>query len=302
MDEDSQASRRFKLPLTALRSFEAAARHLSFKDAADELNVSATTISNQIRQIEREWRCQLFIRKTRHVLLTDAGRSLAQVVGRAFEDIRGEIAAHLPSPRQRVVLAVGPIFAARWLTPRLGRFHRKHPKIELVLVHGPRITGIEGMNTPIAVDWGKGGWSGLESRHILDVVYRPVASPAFLKTHGPLRKPADMLRLPIIHQHDRSEWIAWMRLAGVAEPRFRQDTIILDTNVVMQAALDGQGFALGNFPLIQPEIEAGRLVCPFDLELKPQRSYYLLTRPGARERPELRAICEWIEAEASALP
>lgn len=299
MDEDSPANRRFKLPLTALRSFEAAARHLSFKDAADELNVSATTISNQIRQLEREWRCALFIRKTRHVLLTDAGRSLAQVVGRAFDNIRGEIATHLPSPRQRVVLAAGPIFAARWLTPRLGRFHRKHPKIELVVAHGPRITGIEGMATPIAVDWGKGDWTGLDATHLLDVFYRPVASPAFLQAHGPFRKPADMLKLPIIHQHDRSEWIAWMRLAGVADPRFRQDTIILDTNVVMQAALDGQGLALGNFPLIQPEIEAGRLVCPFDIELKPQRSYYLLTRPGARERAELRIVAEWIEAEAA---
>lgn len=106
------------LPLTALRTFEAAARRMSFKDAAEELCVSPTTVSNQIRQLERDWGCLLFVRKTRQVVLTDAGRSLAWVLSRAFDDIRTEIESHVETPRKSVTLAVGPIFGSRWLIPR----------------------------------------------------------------------------------------------------------------------------------------------------------------------------------------
>lgn len=141
-----------RLPLTALRTFEAAARRLSFKGAAEELCVSPTTVSNQIRQLERDWGCLLFLRKTRQVVLTDAGRSLAGVLSRAFDDIRTEIEGHIEVSRKAVTLAVGPIFGSRWLIPRLNRFRRQHPKIELVLHHSPRIISAEGMQTAIAVD------------------------------------------------------------------------------------------------------------------------------------------------------
>ena len=122
-----------RLPLTALRTFEAAARRLSFKDAADELCVSATTVSNQIRQLEKDWGCQLFVRKTRSVVLTDAGRSMALVLARAFSYIRAEIEAHVASRSKSVTLAVGPIFGARWLAPRLAQFRAAHPKIDLII-------------------------------------------------------------------------------------------------------------------------------------------------------------------------
>src|SRR6056297_2761786 len=106
--------------MTALRTFEVAARRLSFKDAAEELHVSATTVSNQIRQLEADWNCKLFIRKTRAVVLTDEGRSLARVLTRAFDDIRAEAEIHMNPARKTVTLAVGPIFGSRWLVPRLG--------------------------------------------------------------------------------------------------------------------------------------------------------------------------------------
>ena len=295
------AGSRIRLPLTALRTFEAAARRLSFKDAAEELHVSATTVSNQIRHLEREWGCLLFVRKTRQVVLTDAGRSLARVISRAFEDIRTEVEAHVSTLRKTVTLAVGPIFGTRWLIPRLSKFYRLHPKIELVLLHSPRITSVEHLNASIAVDWGMGDWKGLEARQIMKAHYEPVISPALLAEHGPLNSPADLVRFPVIHQNDRSEWHNWLRLAGAPDLRFPHETTILDTNVVTQAAIDGSGVALGTFPFIRSDLEAGRLICPFDIKLHPARSYYLLNRPGARNTAEVRAVCEWIEAEA-ALP
>jgi LysR family glycine cleavage system transcriptional activator len=292
-------SNKLRLPLTALRTFEVAARRLSFKDAAEELHVSATTVSNQIRSLERDWGCLLFVRKTRQVVLTDTGRSLAKVIGRAFDDIRNEIEAHAASMRKSVTLAVGPIFGVRWLMPRLSKFYRRHPNIELVVLHGPRITSVEHLSASIAVDWGTGEWGGLEAKHLLKIHYEPVVSPRLLKERGPLKSPADLVRFPIIHQQDRSEWHNWLAVAGFPKLRFIQETIILDTNVATQAAIDGGGVALGSFPFIRNDVEEGRLLQPFDVKLHPARAYHLLTRVGARSNPTIRTVCEWIEEEAS---
>ena len=293
---------RHQMPLAKLRSFEAAARRMSFKDAAEELHVSPTSISNHIRELERDWGCALFVRKTRAVVLTDTGRSLARVVSRAFGDIRAAIEAHAAGPRKTVTLAVGPIFGARWLIPRLQRFRKQHPRIDLVLHHSPRITSSDNLTSNIAVDWGDGDWTGLDATRLMDIVYRPVLSPALLRERGGLATPADLGRFPIIHQHDRSEWHAWLALVGQKGLALSEETIVTDSNIVTQAAIEGQGVALGIFPFIASEVVAGRLVCPFDTELRPARSYYLLTRGGARRTAEIKAVCQWIEAEAARAP
>lgn len=290
---------RKRLPLTALRSFEAAARLLSFKSAAEELHVTPTSVSNQIRQIEADWDCMLFIRKTRKVVLTDAGRSLSKVMSRAFDDIYAEVEAHIPSNRKSVQMAVGPIFGSRWLIPRLSKFYRLHPTIELVLHHGTRITSAEQMVTSIAVDWGIGDWPGLDAARLFEIDYAPVLSPALLREHGELKHPTDLVRFPIIHQWDRQEWTAWYKLVGTDSPKFAQETVMRDSNTVLQAALDGQGVVMGLFPFVDNEVNSGRLIRPFDTLLHPARAYHLLTRPGAKSAPEIRAVCAWIEAEAA---
>ena len=144
-----------QLPLTALRTFESAARNLSFKRAADELCVSPTTVSNQIRWLERKWRCQLFIRKTRAVDLTEKGKSLSDVLSRAFGDILNEVETEILDAQKTVTLAVGPIFGTRWLGPKLSQFRKEHPDIQLVISHGSRITSEQDVTTDIVVDWGK---------------------------------------------------------------------------------------------------------------------------------------------------
>jgi LysR family transcriptional regulator, glycine cleavage system transcriptional activator len=289
-----------RLPLTALRTFEVAARRLSFKDAANELCVSPTTVSNQIRQLEKDWKCQLFIRKTRAVVLTDAGRSLSRVLSRAFNDIQVEINGHMTAQNKVVTLAVGPAFGSRWLIPRLSMFRQLYPRIELVLHHSPRITSHEQMQTDIAIDWGEGGWSGLDASHLMNMTYSPVVSPSLLDKLNGLEQPADLSRYPIIHQHDRIEWQSWLRLAGCDEMDISEESIIVDSNVALQAALDGHGVVLGIFPFVETEIEAKRLVQPFPLELHPSRSFHILTKPGGRAAPEIDTVCKWIEAEAVA--
>lgn len=290
-----------RLPLTALRSFEAAARLLSFKAAAEELRVTPTSVSNQIRQLEFDWGCKLFVRQTRKVFLTDAGRSLSRVVSRAFDDIRAEVATHIASDRKTVTLAVGPIFGSRWLIPRLSRFYRQNPTIELMLHNSPRITSAEQLMSTVGVDWGMGEWTGLDAKRLFEILYLPALSPALLKERGGLKHPADLARYPIIHQWDREEWNAWLRLVGQSDLKFAQETTMRDSNLVLQAALDGHGVMLGTFPFLRPEVETGRLVCPFDTELYPTRAYHLIYRPGARALPEVDAVCAWIESEAATM-
>jgi len=290
-----------RLPLTALRTFEAAARHLSFKHAAEELLVSATTVSNQIRQLEKDWGCKLFHRQTRAVDLTDAGRSLAEVLSRAFDDIRAEVELHSGASRKTVSIAVGPLFGSRWLGPRLSKFVKEHPKIELVVHHGGRFTSAAQMTTDIAVDWGMGNWKKLEATKLLDVCYSPIVSPQLLEQGGVLSQPSDLTNWPIIHQHDRSEWRNWFVQAGCPNLQPESEVVIVDSNMVQRAVKDGQGVALGVFPLMQGDVEKGQLSKPFAIDLAPNRAFYLLTRYEARERKELRIVCEWIEAQASQL-
>jgi LysR family glycine cleavage system transcriptional activator len=282
-----------------LRTFEAAARLQSFKQAARELNVTPATVSNQIRKMERDWDCQLFVRKTRQLVLTDVGRSLANTVSRAFDDIQSEITSRLIMAKMTIILAVGPIFASRWLIPRLNRFRQQHADIELVLHHGPRISNAESMNTDAAIDWGEGGWMGLEATHLLSIQYSPILSPSLAKQMGGIKEPADLVNYTILHQFDRTEWQAWAQLAQIPDLKFVAETVILDSNVVVQAAIDGQGVALGTFPFIQNEVDSGRLICPFDIMLDPTRSYHVLTRPGMRKKPEIETLCSWLEEEAS---
>jgi LysR family transcriptional regulator, glycine cleavage system transcriptional activator len=289
-----------KLPLTALRTFEVAARRLSFKDAAEELCVSATTVSNQIRELERDWRCKLFIRKTRAVVLTDEGRSLSRVLTKAFDDIRAEVEMRGQSTRKTVTLAVGPIFGTRWLVPRLGQFRRDLPNIDLVLHDSPRITDAVMMSTHLAVDWGEGNWSGLQSYRLMDITYAPVLSKALLTERGGLQTPRALTNYPIIHQRDRSEWAAWFAQVGCSGLVMKDEIIITDTNTVMQAALEGQGVSLGIFPFVEKELKAGKLIKPFDHELKPTRSFYLLAKPSSERTPEVASVIRWLLEQAGA--
>ena len=287
------------LPLAALRTFESAARHLSFKQAAEELCVSATTVSNQIRRLEQELGCKLFIRRTRAVVLTDAGRSLSRVLSRSLEDIRLEVETHMRARRKSVSLAVGPIFGSRWMIPRLDRFGEDLPGIDIEFRNSPRITDASMMTADIAIDWGMGQWVGLENTPLFEIVYSPVLSPALAERLGMPIRPEEVARFPVIHQKDRHEWQEWLKVAGCAGMPLTDKATIVDTNVVIQAAIAGQGMALGIFPFCKSEVDSGRLIKPFDIDLTPTRSFHLLTRPGARQRREIDEVCKWMIKEAA---
>ena len=287
-----------RLPLTALWTFEAAARLLSFKGAADELCVSATTVSNQIRHLEKVWQTKLFVRHTRSVSLTAQGRALSQVTTRAFGEIQAEIQTNIMNAKTTITLAVGPMFGSHWLIPRLGQFHAAHPEIDLVITHGSRLVDSAMMSSDIAVDWGSGHWPGLKASRLMHITYGPVASPELIRrsiaTGVNLHRITDLVRGPILHQHDRRDWVDWCAFAGLGAVVFDSETVIADSSFVLQAALDGQGIALGVFPLMQGEIDDGRLVRLNAIDLKPQQSFYLLTRLGQAEMSTVSQVCAWL--------
>ena len=289
-----------RLPLTALRTFESAARLLSFKDAADELHVSATTVSNQIRKLERDWDCKLFIRKTRSVVLTDTGRSLSIVVSKSFGQIRREIETHISNKKRTLKVGIGPIFG-RWIIPKINDFQKKYPDIDLIIENSPRITNAEMMSCDIQIDWGEpDSWFGLDSTFLMKVTYSPVLSPKSLENAKYPKSVEDLIGFTLIHQYDYSEWAAWMHLSGNPEVDVENGIIIVDSNVALQAAIDGTGVALGSFPFVTPEITSGALVKPFDIDLIPSRSYYLLVKPQSASHPDILIFVSWLKERVMA--
>ena len=286
-----------RLPLTALRTFGAAARLLSFKDASDELHVSATTVSNQIRKLEKDWNCKLFIRRTRSVILTDTGRSLSTVVSKSFGQIRQEIETHISENKRTLKVAIGPIFG-RWIIPKINDFQKKYPEIDLIIENSPRITNAEMMTCDIQIDWGEpDSWFGLDSTFLMEVTYSPVFSPKILNNSESPKTADDLISLTLIHQYDYSEWSAWMRLSGNSEIDVESGIIIVDSNVALQAAIDGAGVALGSFPFVESEVASGILIKPFDIDLVPSRSYYLLVKPQTNPNPDILTFVDWLKEQ-----
>ena len=292
-----------RLPLTALRAFDAAARSLSFKEAAAELGVTPASVSNQIRQLEKSWSCLLFVRKTRQLELTPQGHALFAVVAQAFSGLCQGIEAlgftGFSAGVKQISLAVGPLFGARWLAPRLGHWYAQHPQFVLALRQGEPIHQAQQLQTTAAIAWGDGHWPGLHSQRLLDCWFAPVLSPSLLEKHAGLTVAADLARYPVVHQQTRTDWSAWMAQADAGSVRFLRETVMADANMAIQAAIEGQGVALGVFPLVQGDIDAGRLVCPLDQPLRTADSYYLLTRPEDQHRREVQAMATWMASQFS---
>lgn len=289
-----------RLPLTALRTLEAAIHLSSFKLAAEELCVTPTTVSNQIRQLETDLGYLLFVRKTRQVIPTEEGKALGHSVSGAFDSIRGTLASNEKNRnrRRRVVLCAGSFFASRWLSTRLIRFREAHPDIDLQVRSAATVGDLDSLGADMAVDWGSGTWLGLTAENLMNITYTPVASPELIARHGPYNAVRDLSRFPALHQRDKSEWQEWLKIAGEPGLMFSDDIIIDDYNVVMQAALESQGVALTILQYIEPEIQSGRLICLSNTTLQPDRSYFLLTRRTPNLSPEAAIVRTWLKSEA----
>ncbi len=283
------------ISLVALRGFEAAARHMSFKMAAAELNLSATAISHQVRSLEKSLGHTLFNRKVRKVTLTAEGEELFQTLTPAFQSIDTAV-RKLQSyhARYTVTLGTGPIFGSRWLAPKLGLFWKQNPDIDLRLHHSPLPIHQQMTNCDMAVAWGKDNWQNFIAEPLLSIHVSPVYAPFAEFAKNKILDPSEILKFPLLHHRDHSAWNLWLEAMGIRPPEKLTGIVFEDANVQLQAALEGQGIALGFLPLIENEISTGRLIQPWKNSTKLIESYYLLYFPNSVARKPVASVRNWL--------
>lgn len=288
--------KRGRLPLTALRSFEAAGRLGSFTLAADELSVSQAAVSRQVKELEAELGKPLFERRHRSVRLTAAGRSLLDVLSRSFDamdaslsEIRGRRGGGL------LEISAEPSFAACWLVSHLEDFRAGHPEIDVAVDSDMRLIEFRTHEAEIAIRHGMDAkaWPRTEADPVVEVYLVPVIAPALLASGPPLRKPADLLAHTLLHEENRSVWERWFSAAGVEGVPLGRAQIFAEGNLVLQAVLRGHGVALVDRFLAAEDIAAGRIVQPFDLSIR-HGAYWLVARSFKRLSPEARAFRQWL--------
>ncbi|WP_126946806.1 LysR family transcriptional regulator AmpR [Xanthomonas sp. BRIP62409] len=282
-----------RLPLNALRAFEAAARHQNLTRAASELCVSQAALSHQIKALEQQLGSSLFHRLPRGVALTDEGAALAPVLAEAFDRIAATL-ERFADGRYREVLSVGVVgtFATGWLLPRVDAFHAAHPEIELRLsTHNNRVD-LAGEGLDLAIRFGDGDWQGQIAEALMEAPFAPVCAPTMARG---LRTPTDLVHLPLLRSYRQDEWPQWFRAAGVAEVAARG--AMFDSSLTLaSAAAAGIGVALLPLPMFRQDLDAGRLVCPFPIQIDAGR--YWLTRLRSRAESEAgRRFLAWLLVE-----
>lgn len=281
--------------LSALRAFDAAARLGSFRAASEELHVSPTAISHHIRALEAQLELVLFNRSGRRVVLSDEGMRLAEETNKAFRILeRAVLDLSENSGQTKIRIAMGPSFATRWMLPRLKEFSEHFPQIDFELVQTPHLVSPTNVDADIFITWGDGYWPDMTADRLMGVMVVPVASPALLDQMGSPSEPSDLLGFPLIHQRDTVGWSAWFGHHGITPSDSLSGPMIEDTNVVLQAAISGQGLAMGWRPLIDEELQSGALVQLFDAVHSEIRAYYLVRRRKDAERSDIHSICEWL--------
>lgn len=287
-------------PLTAIRYFEAAARHLSFTKAAEELHVTHSAISHQIKALEEWLGLQLFRRMNRAIVLTEAGQAYMRPVKEAFERL-GEASRILKAREQTGTLTVStmPSFAAKWLVPRLGSFREQHPDIDVRIGASERLVDFNREDVDVAIRFGNGTWPGLHSSLLLKENLFPVCSPKLLKGPIPLREPADLIHHNLLYDYDWREnvWLRWLTDAGVKVQSLRHSLSFNHSNLMLQAAADGLGVALTGGPLAGDDLAAGKLVRPFETVLRRETGFFLVAPEATVDRPKVKAFRDWILAE-----
>jgi LysR family transcriptional regulator, glycine cleavage system transcriptional activator len=290
-----------RLPsLNGLRAFEAAARHLSFTQAASELNVTQTAISHQIRRLEEELGLRLFIRKNRALALTPQARDYLPGVRAAFNDLRLATDRLLHKEDDKVLtISTLASLAAKWLLPRLSAFQEAHPGIDVRITTSTGLVDFKSGGVDAAIRYGRGQWPGLRTEWLMADELFPVCSPKLVEGDKPLNCPEGLAHLTLLHTtggYD-DDWRQWLTAAGLAADISKYPGISFDLIfMTVQAAIDGIGVAMGRTSYVQDDIAKGRLVVPFKIALPADAGFYLVSPEGVVEPPKLAAFRQWLVA------
>lgn len=291
----------------ALRTLEAAGRHLNFTRAADELGLTPAAVSHQIKEIEDQLGVSLFSRTSRTIRLTPAGAILLDAAVEALEVLQRAAARARKTERATAQLKVtaDPTFGGKWLMPRLDRFRKLRPDIELRFDITYELRDFELDDLDVGVRFGMGKYPGLCAHRLFENVVVPVCSPRLLKSGAPLRTPRDLFNHTLVHiEWSRQgvtwpNWRIWMAAAGIEDFDDSRTVVFGTSTEVIQAALDGFAVALADFAMVANDLSEGRLVQPFELGIKmaPDYAYFLVYPETSANDPKIVSFKEWMLAE-----
>ena len=302
-------------PLTALRAFEVASRHLSFSKAAEELFVTPAAISQQIRSLEEHLGVQLFHRHSRSLALTsEAEAGLARLregfdaIAEAVKQIRGA------GKRDTLAVFAAPTFASKWLVPRLHRFSSRYPDINLRIEADTHLVDHRRENMSmsdylhrhsidVAISFGRGDYPDCQVDKLLAATAAPLCSPQLLKGEHPLNTPADLHHHTLLHDDTHYEgrpgWREWCQQAGLEGLDTERGMRFNHVALALEAAIDGQGVILSLEQIAAPAISAGRLVVPFERRLALQNAYFIVSPDAVAQHSQVKAFREWLLSESA---
>ncbi|MFL9880858.1 LysR family transcriptional regulator [Herbaspirillum rhizosphaerae] len=283
------------LPLNALRAFEVAARHLSFTHAADELNVTQTAVSMQVKNLEERMGVALFRRLPRGLALTDEGLALLPVLAESFERI-GNVLGQFENGQMREVLTLGVVgtFAVGWLMPRLREFQKTNPFVDLRLLTNNNRVDLAGEGLDYAIRFGDGAWHGTDADRLFAAPLSPMCAPAIAPR---LRRPQDLASETLLRSYRTDEWNSWFAAAAAPCPPIRG--FVFDSSLTMAEAVAQQaGVALLPVNMFERELREGRLACPFDISIT-HGAYWLTRLKSKQPTPAMLAFQNWLLAHAA---
>jgi LysR family glycine cleavage system transcriptional activator len=297
-------------PLSALRAFEAAARHLSLSKAAQELHVTASALSHQISGLENLLGLKLFERRVRSIALTPGGKLLYPGLQMGFMHINDALTRLRNASQERIlVISTPPGFTSKWLAPRLYRFTTDHPEIDIRISSSVGNANFTTDGVDVAIrNLPKDGNadSTLAVEKLIDMVFLPVCSPKLVDLHGPL-SPQALARLPLIHDDmlaDRPNvptWLDWFRAAGIYDADVSRGLRFNSADHALDAAGEGAGVLLSQYVLAYDDLRTGRLVIPVECVLSSQRAYHFVCPKSRSEYPHVQAFRIWIKQEVTAI-
>ncbi|SIT25586.1 LysR family transcriptional regulator, glycine cleavage system transcriptional activator [Achromobacter sp. MFA1 R4] len=296
----------------ALRTLEAAGRHLNFTRAANEVGLTPAAVSYQIKEIEDQLGLVLFTRTSRTIRLTAAGAVLVEAAGEALDTLRRAAARarKLGRDAHHLRLSVGARFATNWLLPRLPQWRAAHPGLDLTFDISDDVRDFAGDDVDVAIRYGAGRYAGAVSHRLFDTVVVPVCSPALLARGPAIARPEDLAAHTLCYVDCRPggivwpDWPMWMAAAGVPDFDGRRCVAFAESSHVVQAVLEGGAAGLVELELVDRELEQGRLVRLFDVGVKvaPDYAYHLVYPAGSRDDPRVQALQDWLDGEVRRRP
>ncbi|MBI5910916.1 MAG: transcriptional regulator GcvA [Betaproteobacteria bacterium] len=287
-----------RLPLTSLRAFEATGRHLSVKKAAEELFLTPSAVSQQIRSLEAKLGVELFVRANRRLTFTGNGRDLFFALRDSFSQIERAISGIVGGPAARKLkLKLLPTFAIRWFIPRLAGFLGKHPEIEVEITTTSRADDASLDDVDFVLRYGLGDWKDVESDRLFGEEWVPVCAPSLARA---LRRPADVLRQTLLHSMMRLDaWSVWVKGAGLAVAESGNGQRFSNGALALQAAIDGLGVAIAQRAYLEPDVASGRLVMPFKASVKTPFSFYLVSSGKKADQLKVKQFRAWLRTVVS---